>query len=181
MGEPQRLGMAEQLFHEALDCDDALRAGFLVQACAGDVTLLAEVASLLASYERDRNFLQKSAFDLSALDVAGAVLEETSVPEVPQVKGFRLVREVGRGGMGTVYEAVSADSEVEHRVAVKVVNRGMDTEFVLRRFDRERRILHALDHTYIARFIDGGATDDGRPFFVMEYIEGLPIDQYARE
>ncbi|HEX7332884.1 MAG TPA: protein kinase, partial [Pyrinomonadaceae bacterium] len=88
------------------------------------------------------------------------------------------VREVGRGGMGTVYEAFSAEG---HRVAVKLVKRGMDTEFVLRRFDRERRILRALDHTYIARFLDGGATDDGLPFFVMEYVEGLPIDRYVRE
>jgi eukaryotic-like serine/threonine-protein kinase len=176
-----RLEMVEQLFHEALECDDAFRAGFLAKACAGDLTLLAEVASLLASYERDQNFLKKPAFNLSAIDVASAVLDETGVPEVPRVKGFHFVREVGRGGMGAVYEAFSADGGVEHRVAVKLVKRGMDTEFVLRRFDGERRILRALDHTYIARFLDGGATDDGLPFFVMEYIEGLPIDRYVRE
>jgi eukaryotic-like serine/threonine-protein kinase len=180
MGEPQRLEMVEQLFHEALECDDALRADFLAKACAGDLALLAEVASLLTSYERDQNFLLKSAFNLSAFDVAAAVLEEKGgkVPEVPGVKGFHLVREVGRGGMGAVYEALSADG---CRVAVKVVKRGMDTEFVLRRFDRERRILRALDHTYIAHFLDGGATDDGLPFFVMEYVEGLPIDRYVTE
>jgi serine/threonine protein kinase len=175
--------MVEQLFHEALECDDAFRAGFLAKACAGDVELLAEVASLLASYERDRNFLQKSAFNRSALEVAGTVLEEkaSEVPEVPRVKGFHLVREVGRGGMGAVYEAFSANGEIAHRVAIKLVKRGMDTEFVLRRFDRERRILRALDHPYIARLRDGGATDDGLPFFVMEYVDGLPIDRYVRE
>jgi eukaryotic-like serine/threonine-protein kinase len=183
MDEPRRLEMVEQLFHEALECDDAYRADFLAKACAGDVALLAEVRSLLACHERDQNFLQKSAFNLSALDVAGAVLEENGggVPEVPRVKGFYLVREVGRGGMGAVYEAFSTDSDVGQRVAVKVVKRGMDTEFVLRRFDRERRILRALDHTYIARLLDGGATDDGLPFFVMEYVEGLPINRYVRE
>lgn len=115
------------------------------------------------------------------LDVAGAIPEERRGAEGPRVKGFHVVREVGRGGMGTVYEAFRTDGEVGHRVAIKLVKRGMDTEFVLRRFDRERRILRALDHKYIARFLDGGATDDGLPFFVMEYVEGLPIDQYVRE
>ena len=88
MHEPRRLEIVERLFHEALECDDAFRAGFLAKACAGDVELLAEVASLLASYERDRNFLQKSAFNRSALEVAGTVLEEKAaeVPEVPRVK-----------------------------------------------------------------------------------------------
>lgn len=183
MREPRRLEMVEQLFHEALECDDAFRAGFLAKACAGDVELLAEVASLLASSEQDRNFLQKSAFNLSALEVAGTVLEEKGggVPEVPRVKGFHVVREVGRGGMGAVYEAFSANGEIGHRVAIKLIKRGMDTEFVLRRFDRERRILRALDHTYIARLLDGGANNDGLPYFVMEYVEGLPIDQYVRE
>ncbi|HEX7330046.1 MAG TPA: hypothetical protein VF290_01015, partial [Pyrinomonadaceae bacterium] len=92
MGEPRRLETIEQLFHEALECDDAFRTDFLAKACARDVELLAEVASLLASYERDRNLLQKSAFNLSALDVAATVLEEKGgVPEVPRVKDFHLV------------------------------------------------------------------------------------------
>ena len=183
MRESRRVEMVEQLFHEALECDDAFRAGFLAKACAGDVELLADVASLLASYEQDRNFLQKSAFNRSALEVAGTVLQEkaSEVPEVPRVNGFHLVREVGRGGMGAVYEAFSVNGEVGHRVAIKLVKRRMDTEFILRRFDRERRILGAFDHTYIARLLDGGATDDGLPFFVMEYVEGLPIDRYLRE
>src|ERR1700752_2388596 len=181
MGKPQHPEMVEQLFHEALECDDVIRASFLAKACAGDVTLLAEVTSLLASYERDRNFLQKSAFNLSALNVAGAVLKETGMPEVPHVKGFNLIREIGRGGMGAVYEAFSTDGEMGRRVAVKLIKRGMDTEFVLRRFDRERRILRALNHTYIARFLDGGTTDDGLPFFIMEYVEGLPIDRYVKD
>ena len=182
MGEPRQVELVEQLFHEALERDDEHRAGFLAEACAGDVALLAEVASLLASYDPDQNFLQRSPFDLSAADVAGSILEEDGerVPEAPQVRGFRLVREVGRGGMGAVYEAFSAGGEGQ-RMAVKFVKRGMDTEFILRRFERERRILGALNHPYIARLLDGGATDDGVPFFVMEYIEGLPIDQYATE
>lgn len=184
MGEPQRVELVEQIFHEALERDDARRAGFLAEACAGDVALLAEVASLLASYEQDQNFLQAPAFNLSASDLAGSVLDEEGdrVPEAPRVSGFWLVREVGHGGMGAVYEAftLSANGEVDQRVAIKLVKRGMDSELILHRFERERRILGALDHPYIAHLLDGGATDDGMPFFVMEYVEGLPIDQYGR-
>lgn len=183
MGEPQRVELVEQIFHEALERDDARRAGFLAEACAGDVALLAEVASLLASFEQDQNFLQTPAFNLSASDLAGSVLEEEGHrgPEAPRVSGFLLVREVGHGGMGTVYEAFtfSTNGEVDQRVAVKLVKRGMDSEFILHRFERERRILDALDHPYVARLLDGGATDNGMPFFVMEYVEGLPIDQYV--
>jgi serine/threonine protein kinase len=183
MAEPRRVELVEQLFHEALERDAARRAEFLAEACAGDVTLLAEVASLLASFERDQNFLQRPAFNLSASAVAGSVLEQESgaATETPYVRGFRLVREVGRGGMGAVYEAFRTDGEVGQRVAIKLVKRGMDTEFVVRRFERERRILGALDHPYVARLLSGGATDDGLPFFVMEYVEGLPIDRYASE
>jgi len=177
MGEPQHVELVEQIFHEALERDDTRRAGFLAEACAGNVALLAEVASLLASHEQDENFLQTPAFDLSASDLAGSVLDEA-----PRVSGFQLIREVGHGGMGAVYEAFifNTNGEVDQRVAVKLIKRGMDSEFVLHRFERERRILGALDHPYVARLLDGGATDDGMPFFVMEYIEGLPIDQYAR-
>jgi serine/threonine protein kinase/tetratricopeptide (TPR) repeat protein len=182
MGELGHVELVEQLFHEALERDAARRAEFLAEACARDVALLAEVASLLASYERDDNFLRRPAFNLSASQVAGSVLEEESgtAPKTPCIRGFRLVREVGRGGMGAVYEAFRADGEVSQRVAVKLVKHGMDTEFVLRRFERERRILGALDHPYIARLLGGGATDAGLPFLVMEYVEGLPIDRYAK-
>ena len=182
MGEPQRVELVEQIFHEALEREDARRAGFLAEACAGNVALLAEVASLLASYEQDENFLKTPAFSLSASDLAGSVLEQEGnrVPETPRVTGFRIVREVGHGGMGSVYEAFTFNGELDQRVAIKLVKRGMDSEFILHRFERERRILGALDHAYVARLLDGGATDDGTPFFVMEYVEGLPIDQYAR-
>jgi serine/threonine protein kinase/tetratricopeptide (TPR) repeat protein len=182
MGEPRCVELVEQLFHEALECDAARRDEFLSEACAGDVALLAEVSSLLASYERDWDFLRRPAFSLSASAVAGSVLEVEggAAMETPRVRGFRLVREVGRGGMGAVYEAFRADGEFKQRVAVKLVKRGMDTEFILRRFGRERRILGALDHPYVARLLGGGTTDDGLPFFVMEYVKGLPIDRYAR-
>jgi serine/threonine-protein kinase len=81
--------------------------------------------------------------------------------------------------MGAVYEAVRADGEFRLRVALKVVKRGVDTDFVLRRFRNERQILAALEHRYITRLIDGGTTEDGRPYFVMEYIDGLPLYRFC--
>ena len=85
---------------------------------------------------------------------------------------YRLVREIGRGGMGAVYLAERADGQYEQRVALKVIKRGMDTEQVLARFRAERQILASLDHPNIARLLDGGSTEQGAPFFAMEYIEG---------
>ena len=92
---------------------------------------------------------------------------------------YQIEREVGRGGMGAVYEAIRADQEFKMRVAIKLVKRGMDTDFILRRFRTERQILAALDHPHIARLLDGGTTDDGLPYFVMEFIEGQPLYHYS--
>src|SRR5262249_9796917 len=92
---------------------------------------------------------------------------------------YKIERELGRGGMGTVYEASRADNEFRKRAAIKLVKRGMDTDFVLRRFRKERQILAALDHPNIALLLDGGTTEDGLPYFVMEFIEGQPLYKYA--
>jgi serine/threonine-protein kinase len=92
-----------------------------------------------------------------------------------RVGPWRLLREIGRGGMGIVYFAERADGQFEQRVALKLLKRGLDTDEILERFLRERQILARLQHPRIARLIDGGATDDGRPFFAMEYVEGRPI------
>ncbi|HKV09244.1 MAG TPA: serine/threonine-protein kinase [Thermoanaerobaculia bacterium] len=97
-----------------------------------------------------------------------------------RIGAYRIVRELGRGGMGTVYEAVR-DGDFDRRVAVKVLRRGMDSEDVLRRFATERQILASLDHPNIARLYDGGTTPDGRPYFVMEAIEGSPIDRFCAQ
>ena len=92
---------------------------------------------------------------------------------------YRIKREIGRGGMGTVYEAWRADGEFQHRVAIKLIKHDLDRDFVLRRFRNERQILAALDHPNIGRLLGGGTTGDGNPYFVMEYIEGQPLYQYA--
>jgi serine/threonine protein kinase/tetratricopeptide (TPR) repeat protein len=92
---------------------------------------------------------------------------------------YRLVQEIGHGGMGAVYLAVRDDDAFQKRVAVKVLRRGMDTDAIISRFRNERQILAGLDHPNIARLIDGGSTSDGLPYFVMEYVDGAPIDEYA--
>ena len=96
-----------------------------------------------------------------------------------RVGPYRIEREIGRGGMGTVYEAWRADGEFQHRVAIKLVNAGLDDNFVIKRFRNERQILAALDHPNIGRLLSGGTTSKGEPYFVMEYIEGEPLYRYA--
>ena len=96
-----------------------------------------------------------------------------------RVGPYRIVQRIGAGGMGTVYLAVRADAAFDKQVAVKVIKRGMDTDDTLRRFQDERQTLARLDHPNIARLIDGGSTGDGRPFLVMEYVEGRAIDEFC--
>ncbi len=113
--------------------------------------------------------------------VAGGLLEVGREPAPPERIGpYRVLRRLGRGGMGEVFLGERADGLFEQRVAIKLLRRGMATEDVLARFARERRILARLEHPHIARLLDGGATDDGRPYFVMELVEGEPITGYCR-
>src|SRR5688500_14138652 len=98
-----------------------------------------------------------------------------------RVGAYRLEDEVGRGGMGVVYRAQRVDSEFEQTVAIKLIKRGMDTDQILKRFRRERQITAALNHPNIAYFLGGGSTEDGLPYFVMEFIVGKPIYKYCDE
>ena len=93
---------------------------------------------------------------------------------------YRIVEEIGHGGMGLVYRATRADQEFQMQVAIKVAKTGMNTATVLERFRRERQILANLDHRYVSKLLDGGTTHDGLPYFVMEYVEGQPIHKYAQ-
>ena len=97
-----------------------------------------------------------------------------------RIGAYRLVGEIGRGGMSTVYLAVRDDDQFQKQVAIKLIRRGMDTEDMLDRFRHERQILANLEHPYIARLLDGGTAPDGRPFLVMEYLQGEPLDGYCR-
>lgn len=169
----------ERLFHAALQYPDAQRAAFVQRACRGNSRLRAAVTRLLAAHARAGTFIETPAAASLRAQPHGA-----PEPGEPGAVGLRygpyvVTREIARGGMGAVYLAERADGHFARRVAIKLVKRGMDTDAILERFRAERRILASLDHPNIARLLDGGTSDDGRPYFVMEYIAGEPIDRFA--
>ena len=169
------------VFDAASKIDMRDRQGFLEQACGGDAALRADVERLLAAHERAADFIAASPTPslvprLLAHDPAIAAARKG---EERRIGAYRLVQEIGRGGMGAVYLAERSDAEFPKRVAIKLIKRGMDTDAVLARFRTERQILASLDHPHIARLLEGGTTDDGLPYFVMEYVDGVPIDDYA--
>ncbi len=140
-------------------------------------SLRREIDSLLAANEQaTRGFLAGKAIDqVSDLRRAPAATPCKAVESGP----YQVLEEIGHGGMGTVYRAVRADDQYQKQVAIKVVRSGLGDRLAIQRFKAERQILANLDHANIARLLDGGTTEDGRPYVVMEYIEGLPIDEYA--
>lgn len=173
---PEQWKKVEDVFEAALQRPPEERQAFVDSACKGDEALRNQVQTLLLSLERAGNFMEASAF--------GVGLTETMVEETPSVIGqrfgsYRIVKEIGRGGMGSVYLATRADDEFQKQVAIKVIKRGMDTDFIVKRFRNERQILATLDHPHIARLLDGGSTEDGLPYFVMEYVEGEPLYSYC--
>ena len=173
----ERWQRLEEVFQSALDCAPQRRAAWLDTACGGDAELRREVDSLLAAHEHgELDFTRRAAF-VEALKV----LEQRTaqVHEGQRIGPYCIVRELGRGGMGRVYLAARADQAFDKQVAIKVVERGLDSEEVTRRFESERQILARLDHPNITRIIDGGQTDDGLPFLVMDYVQGECIDRYC--
>ena len=166
----ERWSQVKEVLLAVLELDPAERSAFLSRACGEDQALREEVASLLEQEGRlGERFEPPASGRISA---AGELL-----PAGYRIGPYRIRRRVRRGGMGTVYEAAEDNDGL--RVAVKVINRGMDTEEVVRRFQKEQQILAGLDHPNIAKLIDAGSTPDGRGYFVMEYVEGKPIDQYC--
>ena len=165
-----------KILERALELDRAECAAYLDEACAGDAELRREIDSLLAANDQaTRGFLAGQA-----IDQAGDLLELGSdTLQGRRIGPYQVLEEIGHGGMGTVYRAVRADDQYQKQVAIKVVRGGLADPLAIQRFKAERQILANLDHANIARLLDGGATEDGRPYVVMEYIEGLPIDEYA--
>lgn len=173
MSEVDWTAVAE-VFGDALELTPAERAAFVRARCDGRPELLAAVERMLAADASvDPDFLDS----VDTVFVEAAVHEASAPPE--RVGPWRLVREIGRGGMGHVFLAERADGQFEQQVAVKLLKRGMDSEAILARFLRERQILAGLDHPNIARLLDGGIAEDHRPYFVMENVDGEPITAYA--
>lgn len=179
----QRWQSIRTVFDAAVELPPANRDGFLADTCGGDAELRREVASLLAAHDAGPGLLDETGPDLAARlewGVDGLDAEDDALPG-HLVDHYRIEERIGAGGMGVVYRAVREDGRFRRAAALKVVKRGMDTESVLERFRAERRILASLEHEGIARLYDGGMTEDGRPYFVMELVEGLPIHRYCRE
>jgi serine/threonine protein kinase/tetratricopeptide (TPR) repeat protein len=164
-----------ELFYAAVELQEDRRADFLKETCGKDDALRKEVEALLAAHEQAGAFIQTPALK-NALEWLTDSDEQLSAGK--RIGAYKIIREIGRGGMGAVYLAERADEQYEKYVAIKLIKRGMDTESVLRRFRNERQILADFDHPNIARLLDGG-TESGLPYFVMEYVEGQPIDDYC--
>jgi serine/threonine protein kinase len=177
---PDRWQRVEATLEAVLAARPEEHAELLSHLCAGDDELRRDVESLLAADVAPEGFLDTSADAFAAPYLARALVEPEATETEGRVVGrYRLVEEIGRGGMGTVYLAERADGQFEHRVALKLVKRGMDTDEILDRFLRERQILARLQHPGIARLLDGDVSDDGRPYFVMEFVDGLPITEHC--
>jgi non-specific serine/threonine protein kinase/serine/threonine-protein kinase len=165
--DAERWRTAKRIFQEAIERDPEALDAYLERACAGDPVLHGEVVSLLSAHLAAGDRFESAPVTPIADDPPG------------DVGPYRLLRELGRGGMGTVYLAIRDGDELEQTVAVKVIRRGMDSEVIVRRFRNERLILASLRNASIARLYEGGTTRDGLPYFVMEYVDGQPLDAYC--
>ena len=173
----ERWSQIQAMFEAALEQEPLKRVTFLEAACEGDLDLYREVSSLLESDQQINSLLEGQALDAVTYSATQDHPELDLVDN--QIGSYRLTRRLGQGGMGIVYLAERIDGQFEQQVALKLIKRGMDTESIVRRFLAERQILAQLQHPNIARLLDGGTTEDDRPYFVMEYIDGIPLLQYC--
>ena len=165
----------KEIFYQVLEQPVEHRAAFLEAAYGADVALRQRIAGILSARENPGSFLQQpvcGVADLPTLDEP--ILERIG----SQIGPYKLLEEIGQGGMGTVYMA-EQKKPVRRCVALKIVKAGMDSRQVLARFDAERQSLALMDHPGIARIIDAGTTELGRPYFVMELVRGVPINEYC--
>ena len=165
----------KRLFNEAIELRGAEREEFIDKACKGDKPLREELESLLKAHENP------GVLDKSPGNFMKSVLSHHAVGDKKgeQVGPYKIIRLLEHGGMGSVYLARRTDGHFEQKVALKLLRTGFSTEEQTRRFLAERQILASLSHEHIARLYDGGVTAEGQPWFAMEYIEGLPIDEYC--
>lgn len=177
-----RFDRLQQLFLEAIDLPQTQQQRYLQTACGEDIALLAEVQNLLNSDAEAHTKIGETMGDFAAPLIQEW---ENIYPDAKDYIGktlgyYRIVKRIGRGGMGTVFLGERTDA-FRRKGAVKILRRGMDTADILHRFKTEQQILATLNHTNIAKLLDAGVTDDGLPYFILEYIEGTSINQYCDE
>src|SRR5712672_823200 len=162
----------KEIFEQALDItrtEERLR--FLTSACGKDAALLARVQALLRADESGESFLPEQP---------KATLVAITEKPGDRIGRYKLLQQIGEGGCGSVYMA-EQEEPVHRRVAIKVIKLGMDTKQVIGRFEAERQALAMMEHPNIAKVLDGGATETGRPYFVMELARGIKITDYCEE
>ena len=173
---PDRWRAIEELFDDAVSRPREERAAWIAYSTEGDSELYSEVMSLVASHEAaTKKFMSEGIRD--ALESFHRINSKDYM-ESALIGPYRLIRELGSGGMGVVFLADRCDDQYTAQVAIKLIRPGMDTEFIVARFRRERQTLARLQHPNIARLLDGGTTDTGLPYFVMEYVDGLSLKDY---
>jgi serine/threonine protein kinase len=166
----------EEIFEAALDLPAPHRGPFVASATDGDERMEAEVHALLSAHDRAAGMLERAPPPPPPSPAPATPARDR--PGISRIGPYRIVGELGRGGMGVVYAAERDDGQFRRRVAIKILRADADPALEARVVS-ERQILASLDHPSIARLLDGGITEDGRPFLVMEHVDGLPIDTYA--
>ncbi len=175
---PDDLSRLEELLAEALGRRPEERSAYLDEACTGDPELRRELEELLALNDDAAEFFDQLSGDIAA----AAPLElESAAHTGLRIGPYRTLAAIGQGGMGAVYRATRVDGAFDQEVALKLLHRDMDTPELRARFLAERQLLAGLSHPNIAHLLDGGVTDENRPFFVMELVEGKPITRYCAE
>ncbi len=165
---------AAEIFHEAREMAPEKREGYLVGACGKDLALRSKVEALLKADAEAGNFMASPTAGAAAQPEAALSQEQPG----GQIGRYKLLEQIGEGGMGTIWLAEQREP-VKRRVALKIIKLGMDTKQVIARFEAERQALALMDHPNIAKVLDAGSTETGRPYFVMEYIRGVPILEYC--
>src|SRR6266404_1921786 len=160
------------LFTGALNLPADLRSSFLEAACGDDVELRATVEALLKAYMESGEFLEEAPAEISPRTAAPGEKEGDSVGR------YKLLQQIGEGGCGVVFMA-EQEEPIRRKAAIKIVKPGMDTKTVIARFEAERQALALMDHPNIAHVLDAGATESGRPYFVMELVRGIKITDYC--
>jgi eukaryotic-like serine/threonine-protein kinase len=180
----KRWQLLDQMLQSVLDQPEEGRTRYLDSICGSDTELLNDIHSLLDVHEEAGMILGESVTTYAAPLLPDLIQQMGHFSDSEVIPGYRvgpyeIVSVLGRGGMGNVYLAKRADDSFSKLVALKLVRRGMDTDDILRRFRYERQILASLEHSNIARLYDGGISENGRPYFVMEYVDGVPVDQFC--
>ncbi|TVQ17351.1 MAG: tetratricopeptide repeat protein [Bacteroidetes bacterium] len=172
---PERWKLLKEIFSNALELENDEQKDYLRRACADDLSLLHDVLALLDAYDAS------GVIDRSMDQLKVSVISQLKSREIigKKIGSYRIIKELGHGGMGDVYLAERADGVYQQHVALKMMRAGFLFDEQLLRFQSERRILASLNHDNIARLYDGGISSDGQPWFVMEYVKGKPIDEYC--